>query len=60
MGIKDLFDTDARRSRQQDNWIKTVAAIPGAKRAFNDMVTATDAAVAEEAQDILAGFRQHS
>ena len=53
MGIKDLFDTEAPRSRQQDNWLKMVAAIPGAKRAFNDPVTPDDEVVAAEAQAIL-------
>lgn len=53
MGIKDLFDTQAPRSLQQDNWLKMVAAIPGVKRAFNDPVTPEDEAAADEAKDIL-------
>ena len=54
MGVKDLFDTDAPRGRQQDNWLKLVSAIPGVKRAFNDPVTLEDEAVATEAECVLA------
>lgn len=54
MGLKDLFDTESPRSRQQDNWLKLVAAVPGAKRAFNDPVTPEDEAIAAEAQEILS------
>lgn len=53
MGIKDLFDTEAPRSRQQDNWLKMVAAIPGAKRVFGDPVIPEDEVAAAEAQAIL-------
>lgn len=60
MGIKDIFDTESMRSRQQDNWLKMVAAIPGAKRAFNDPVTPEDEAIAAEAKEILAGDNRAS
>lgn len=55
MTIKELFDTDAPRGPQQDNWLKMVAAIPGAKRAFQDPVTPEDEAIAAEAQSLLTG-----
>lgn len=54
MSLRDLFDVDSPRSRQQDNWLRLVAAVPAVKRAFNDPVNPADEAMAEEAQGLLA------
>lgn len=58
MGIKNIFDTESPRSRQQDNWLKMVASIPGVKRALNAPVVSEDEAVALQARQILEESKQ--
>lgn len=57
MAIKDLFDVDAPRRPQQENWLRMVSVIPGVKRAFDDRVTEEDKELADEARSLLSSVK---
>lgn len=60
MSLRDLFEMPEQLSRNQQNWLKMCAAIPGAKRALGAVLNASDVALARDAQNALAAVSAHT